>query len=251
VQEPLKVEAGLREHFLASLPDHVRHQIESLLDHQLSNVGEGYVCFGPMCGGKSNTANTIAQFIHVGRKHLPFIRIKPSGDKRNPDSFYSRVGIETKENVYVISGRKEDGLIENLNMLLAEPCLALIDEMHFFGFDPDPEVERRNAEAIRDCLRAALYRGCHIVVAGLDMDAMCNPFWLPMLLLADNDYVKAHCLAKCSVCGDRQAAKTQRLQFRKPAPSSLPRLISDDDPQYPDIDYEPRCRRCYVVPSLP
>ncbi len=249
--EPPKVTDELRELLLSSLPERVRRQIETLLKSQASDVGEAVLCFGPMCGGKSNQANTIAQFIHVGRGHLPFIRIKPIGDKRNPNSFYSRAGINTAENLHVISGAMEDGLITNLNKLLAEPCVALIDEMHFFGFDPDPAIERRNAELIRDCLRAAIYRGCHIVVGGLDMDAMCNIFQLMMLLLADNDYVKVHCLAKCSVCGDRQAAKTQRLQFGEPAPSSLPRLISDGDPKYPDVTYEPRCRQCYVDPRSP
>ena len=241
----------LQQPHLENVPEHTRRQVEALLKRQNPEVGEAVLCFGPMCGGKSNQANSYAQFIHVGRAHLPFIRIKPMGDKRNPDSFYSRVGINTSENLFVISGNMEDDLIANLNKLLAEPCVALIDEMHFFGFDPDPAIEQRNAELIRNCLRAALYRGCHIVVGGLDMDAMCNIFQLMMLLLADNDYIKVHCLAKCSVCGDRQAAKTQRLQFGQPASASLPRLISDNDPMYPNISYEPRCRQCYVAPDSP
>jgi len=95
-----------------------------------------------------------------------------------------------------------------------------IDEAQFF----DPELPRV-------CDELAL-RGIRVIVAGLDMDYLGNPFGPMPSLMAKADYVtKVHAI--CVICGN-----IANYSYRK--------VPNDDQVMLGELDvYEPRCRVCY------
>jgi len=95
-----------------------------------------------------------------------------------------------------------------------------IDEAQFF----DPELPKV-------CDELAL-RGIRVIVAGLDMDYLGNPFGPMPSLMAKADYVtKVHAI--CVICGS-----IANYSYRK--------VPNDDQVMLGELDvYEPRCRICY------
>jgi thymidine kinase len=97
-----------------------------------------------------------------------------------------------------------------------------IDEAQFFD-DQLPDV----------CDRLAL-RGVRVIVAGLDMDYMANPFGQMPNLLAKAEYItKLHAI--CVKCGN-----IANYSYRKTDRS--PQVLLGEK----DL-YEPRCRHCYYT----
>ncbi len=95
-----------------------------------------------------------------------------------------------------------------------------IDEAQFFD-DQLPEV----------CEQLAM-RGIRVIVAGLDMDYLRNPFGQMPNLLAKADFItKLHAI--CMKCGN-----IANYSFRKSAQEGQVVLGEKDI-------YEPRCRTCY------
>ena len=76
------------------------------------------------------------------------------------------------------------------------------------------------------------YRGIRVIVAGLDMDYLGNPFGQMPAIMAKADYVtKLHAI--CMICGN-----IANYSYRK--------IPNDDQVMLGAMDvYEPRCRICY------
>ena len=94
-----------------------------------------------------------------------------------------------------------------------------VDEAQFF----DPEIANVCDELA--------FRGIRVIVAGLDMDYLGNPFGQMPNLLAKADYItKLHAI--CMKCGN-----IANISYRKRAEG--PQVLLGEK----DI-YEPRCRQC-------
>jgi thymidine kinase len=110
----------------------------------------------------------------------------------------------------------------SLNILLMQHGANVIgiDEAQFF-----------DKELVFVCLKLA-EQGKRVIVAGLDMDYMGQPFGPMPDLMAIAEYVtKVHAI--CMVCGDPASHS-----FRKSADASLVMLGEKDT-------YEARCRHCF------
>jgi len=106
-------------------------------------------------------------------------------------------------------------------LLLAQGADVIgIDEAQFF-----------DEELPKVCDQLAL-RGVRVIVAGLDMDYLGNPFGPMPSLLAKADFVtKVHAI--CVICGN-----IANYSYRK--------VPNDDQVMLGELDvYEPRCRVCY------
>lgn len=95
-----------------------------------------------------------------------------------------------------------------------------IDEAQFFD------------EELPNVCDALALRGVRVIVAGLDMDYLGNPFGPMPSLLAKADFVtKVHAI--CVICGN-----IANYSYRK--------VPNDDQVMLGELDvYEPRCRICY------
>ena len=106
-------------------------------------------------------------------------------------------------------------------LLLAQDVDVVgIDEAQFF----DPEIANVCDELA--------FRGIRVIVAGLDMDYLGNPFGPMPSLLSKADFVtKVHAI--CVICGN-----IANYSYRK--------VPNDDQVMLGELDvYEPRCRICY------
>jgi thymidine kinase len=96
-----------------------------------------------------------------------------------------------------------------------------IDEAQFFD------------EHIADVCDKLAFKGIRVIVAGLDMDYLGNPFGQMPFIMAKADYVtKLHAI--CMQCGN-----IANYSYRKVANSDQVMLGATDS-------YEPRCRNCYT-----
>jgi thymidine kinase len=109
---------------------------------------------------------------------------------------------------------------QKILLLAQEVDVIGIDEAQFFD-DQLPSV----------CDELA-FRGARVIVAGLDMDYLGNPFGQMPFLMAKADYVtKLHAI--CMKCGN-----IANYSYRK--------IPNDDQVMLGEKDvYEPRCRICY------
>jgi thymidine kinase len=106
-------------------------------------------------------------------------------------------------------------------LLLAQGADVIgIDEAQFFD------------EELPNVCDALALRGVRVIVAGLDMDYLGNPFGPMPSLLAKADFVtKVHAI--CVICGN-----IANYSYRK--------VPNDDQVMLGELDvYEPRCRICY------
>lgn len=109
---------------------------------------------------------------------------------------------------------------QNMLLLATDIEVVGVDEAQFFD-ESLPEV----------CEKLAL-KGIRVIVAGLDMDFLGNPFGPVPSLLAKAEYVtKLHAI--CMVCGNI-ASHSYRLVNKDQKV-----LLGEKD------HYEPRCRTCY------
>ena len=135
--------------------------------------------------------------------------------------------LDTRYNEGKIVSHDENAItstpIENSQAMLqlaVEVDVVGIDEAQFFDEDL-PEVCEELAR-----------RGIRVIVAGLDMDYLKNPFGQMPNLLARADYItKLHAI--CVQCGN-----IANYSFRK-TPDSEQVVLGEKD------IYEPRCRHCY------
>lgn len=106
--------------------------------------------------------------------------------------------------------------------------LLMTENVDVIGID---EAQFFDSEIANVCDELA-YRGIRVIVAGLDMDYLGNPFGQMPFLLAKADYVtKLHAI--CMQCGN-----IANYSYRK-IPSEEQVMLGATDV------YEPRCRKCY------
>jgi len=110
----------------------------------------------------------------------------------------------------------------------SQKILLLAQDVDVIGVD---EAQFFDAELPGVCDELAS-RGVRIIVAGLDMDYLGNPFGPMPSLMSKADYVtKLHAI--CVKCGN-----IANYSYRK--------VPNDDQVMLGEMDvYEPRCRKCY------
>ncbi|HEY2721113.1 MAG TPA: thymidine kinase [Chitinophagaceae bacterium] len=110
----------------------------------------------------------------------------------------------------------------------SQKILLLAHDADVIGID---EAQFFDEELPGVCDQLAL-RGVRVIVAGLDMDYLGNPFGPMPSLMAKADYVtKVHAI--CVICGN-----IANYSYRK--------VPNDDRVMLGELDvYEPRCRICY------
>ena len=176
------------------------------------NGGRGSieVICGSMFSGK--TEELIRRLKRVKIANLKLEIFKPAIDVR-----YDKKNIVSHDTNFILSTPVESS--QMILQLAQDVDVVGIDEAQFF------DTEIGNV-----CEQLAL-RGIRVIVAGLDMDYMGNPFGQMPNLLAIADYIsKLHAI--CVICGN-----IANISYRKTAENGQV-LIGEKD------IYEPRCRTC-------
>ncbi|MEI6311119.1 MAG: thymidine kinase [Bacteroidota bacterium] len=151
-------------------------------------------------------------------KRAQFAKMKVEIFKPMIDTRYDAVKIVSHNENSILS----TPISSSNNMLILASGVEVvgIDEAQFFDAEL-PEVCKKLAE-----------RGTRVIIAGLDMDFLGNPFGPMPHLLAIADYVtKVHAI--CMKCGDI-AVFSYRLTH-----DSGQVLLGEKE------SYEPRCRKCF------
>lgn len=174
------------------------------------------VICGSMFSGK--TEELIRRLKRVKLANLKVEIFKPSIDTRYDDLDIVSHDTNAIHSTPVDNAQKILLLAQNVDVIG-------IDEAQFFD-DSLPDV----------CDQLA-YLGIRVIVAGLDMDYMGNPFGQMPFIMAKADYVtKLHAI--CVKCGD-----IANYSYRK--------FPDEDQLMLGSMDvYEPRCRKCYKNNSL-
>jgi thymidine kinase len=168
------------------------------------------VICGSMFSGK--TEELIRRLKRVKIAHLKAEIFKPAIDTR-----YDAEKIISHDTNAVLSTPVESS--QTILLLAQDADVVGIDEVQFF-----------DAEIGNVCEQLALL-GKRVIVAGLDMDYLGNPFGQMPALLAKADYItKLHAI--CVKCGH-----IANISYRKKAEG--PQVLLGEK----DI-YEPRCRLC-------
>lgn len=110
----------------------------------------------------------------------------------------------------------------------SQKILLMAGDVDVIGID---EAQFFDAEIANVCDELA-FRGIRVIVAGLDMDYLGNPFGQMPYIMAKADYVtKLHAI--CMRCGS-----IANYSYRK--------IPNEDQVMLGATDvYEPRCRKCY------
>jgi thymidine kinase len=168
------------------------------------------VICGSMFSGK--TEELIRRLKRVKIANMKAEIFKPAIDTR-----YDEVKIVSHDTNFVHSTPVDSS--QNILLLAQDVDVVGIDEAQFF-----------DAEIANVCEALAL-RGIRVIVAGLDMDYLGNPFGQMPNLLAKADYItKLHAI--CVKCGN-----IANISYRKTAAEGQI-LLGEKDV------YEPRCRHC-------
>lgn len=168
------------------------------------------VICGSMFSGK--TEELIRRLKRVKIANLKVEIFKPAVDTRYDDT-------------NIVS--HDTNLIHSTPVESSQTILLLAQDVDVVGID---EAQFFDAEIGNVCEILAL-KGIRVIVAGLDMDYMGNPFGQMPNLLAKADYItKLHAI--CVKCGN-----IANISYRKIAEG--PQVVLGEK----DI-YEPRCRIC-------
>ncbi len=110
----------------------------------------------------------------------------------------------------------------------SQKILLMASDVDVIGID---EAQFFDEEIANVCDELA-FRGIRVIVAGLDMDYLGNPFGQMPFIMAKADYVtKLHAI--CMRCGN-----IANYSYRK--------IPNEDQVMLGAMDaYEPRCRKCY------
>ncbi len=169
------------------------------------------VICGSMFSGK--TEELIRRLKRARIANLKVEIFKPAIDIR-----YDEVKIVSHDTNVIHSTPVDNS--QKILLLAPDADVIGIDEAQFF----DPEIANV-------CDELAL-RGQRVIVAGLDMDYLGNPFGQMPFIMAKADYVtKLHAI--CMQCGN-----IANYSYRK--------IPNEDQVMLGATDaYEPRCRTCY------
>jgi thymidine kinase len=169
------------------------------------------VICGSMFSGK--TEELIRRLKRVKIANLKVEIFKPAIDKR-----FDEVKIVSHDSTAIQSTPVDNS--QKILLMAGDVDVIGIDEAQFFD------------EEIANVCDELAFRGIRVIVAGLDMDYLGNPFGQMPNLLAKADYVtKLHAI--CQQCGNMA-----NYSYRKVADEKQVLLGATDA-------YEPRCRKCY------
>ncbi|MBK8610289.1 MAG: thymidine kinase [Chitinophagaceae bacterium] len=168
------------------------------------------VICGSMFSGK--TEELIRRLKRVRIANLKVEIFKPAIDVR-----YDETNIVSHDTNAIVSTPVDSS--QSILLLAQDADVVGIDEAQFFD------------DQIGVVCEELAQRGIRVIVAGLDMDYLGNPFGQMPNLLAKADYItKLHAI--CMKCGN-----IANISYRKIAEG--PQVLLGEK----DI-YEPRCRRC-------
>ena len=168
------------------------------------------VICGSMFSGK--TEELIRRLKRAKIANLKVEIFKPSIDTR-----YDEVNVVSHDANFIVS--TPVGNSQNILLMANNVDVVGIDEAQFF-----------DSEIANVCEKLAT-QGIRVIVAGLDMDYLGNPFGQMPNLLAKADYItKLHAI--CVKCGN-----IANISYRKTAQEGQVLLGEKDI-------YEPRCRHC-------
>ncbi|MFX3635716.1 MAG: thymidine kinase [Candidatus Pristimantibacillus sp.] len=185
------------------------------------------VIIGPMFSEKSGELIRRCQkLMQYGRKKVR--AYKPAEDNRfSKDDIVSRIGYRLPA-----TNIPRELTPESTQQILLETEFADVvafDEAQFFS------------KPIIGLVEELAYNGKQIIIDGLNMDYRGKEFgYIGGLLAIADEIVKL--TSFCAVCGNSEAAFTQRIINGHPAKLGPVILIGDTE------SYEPRCRRCFVPP---
>jgi len=109
---------------------------------------------------------------------------------------------------------------QNIMLLIDHSEVIAIDEAQFFD------------NGLAEVCRVLALKGIRVIVAGLDMDYLGNPFGPMPAIMADAEYItKLHAI--CMVCGNLASYSFRKTSEHKTI------LLGETD------SYEPRCRFCF------
>jgi thymidine kinase len=136
-------------------------------------------------------------------------------------------GIDTRyDEIKIVS--HDENAIHSTPIDNSQKILLMAQDVDVIGID---EAQFFDNELPNVCDELA-YRGTRVIVAGLDMDFLGNPFGQMPFLMAKADYVtKLHAI--CVKCGN-----IANYSYRK-VPNEDTIMLGEKDV------YEPRCRKCY------
>ena len=170
------------------------------------------VICGSMFSGK--TEELIRRMKRARIANLTTEIFKPAVDRR-----YDEMSVVSHDENRIVSIPVQHS--QNILLLAHDADVIAIDEVQFF-----------DAGIVQVCEQLAL-SGKRVIVAGLDMDYLGNPFGPVPQLLAVADYItKLHAI--CVHCGNIAS-----MSYRKTKHSGQVVLGELDI-------YEPRCRVCYA-----
>ena len=177
----------------------------------LDKNGSIEIICGSMFSGKTEELIRRIKRLVIAKKKIAVF--KPKIDKR-----YSKNKIvsHNKNSINAIEITKGNEILKIIN---SEDVVA-IDEAQFF-----------NTDLIKVCVGLA-NSGKRVIICGLDMDFLGNPFGIMPQLLSVADHIsKMHAI--CTNCGN-----IANFSFRK---SSEKQLLKIGEKQ----DYQPLCRSCF------
>ena len=183
------------------------------IEPNLSGSRRGWieVICGSMFSGK--TEELIRRLKRAKIANLKVEIFKPAIDTR-----YDEQNIVSHDEKAILSTPVDNS--QTILLMASDVDVVGIDEAQFFD-DQLPEVCEQLAR-----------QGIRVIVAGLDMDYLGNPFGQMPFLLAKADYItKLHAI--CVKCGNIAS-----YSFRKSLHENQILLGETDS-------YEPRCRTCY------
>lgn len=150
-------------------------------------------------------------------KRVKIANLKVEIFKQAIDTRYDEVKIVSHDTNFIHSTPVENS--ESILLLAQDVDVVGIDEAQFFD------------NGIANVCEQLAIRGIRVIVAGLDMDYLGNPFGQMPNLLAKADYItKLHAI--CVKCGN-----IANISYRKVAGGGQVLLGEKDI-------YEPRCRHC-------
>jgi thymidine kinase len=174
--------------------------------------GSVEVITGSMFSGK--TEELIRRLKRATFAGLKVEIFKPSMDQR-----YSETRVVSHDQRSIISTPVDNA--SSILLLADDVDVVAIDEAQFFD------------NSIIDVCSKLADKGIRVVVAGLDMDFMGNPFGpMPGLLSIAEFVTKVHAI--CMRCGN-----LAQFSFRKSKEEQVVLLGEKDK-------YEPLCRNCYI-----
>jgi thymidine kinase len=169
------------------------------------------VITGSMFSGK--TEELIRRLRRAKFAGLSVEIFKPAIDKR-----YSEIHVVSHDEKVIVS--TPVGNASSILLLAGDADVVAIDEAQFFDM------------SLVDVCNTLANNGTRVIVAGLDMDFLGNPFGpIPGLLATAEHITKVHAI--CVRCGN-----LAQFSFRKSADESVV-LLGEKDL------YEPLCRECY------